>query len=67
MDYPGDGNLDGVVDQKDVAEWEQFSRMNGGGSSWYDFDLDGFTDTSDYQIIWSNLGKRCRPGKTAAN
>lgn len=67
VDCPGDGNFDGVVDQKDVAEWEQFSRMNGGGSSWYDFDLDGFTDTSDYQIIRSNLGKRCRPGKTAAN
>lgn len=34
VDCAGDGNLDGVVDEKDVAEWEQFSRMNGGGSSW---------------------------------
>jgi hypothetical protein len=63
----GDGNLDGVVNQKDINGWEKFNAKsgkttpNGGGlSSWYDFDLNGVTDNADYQIIMDNLGKHCK-------
>ncbi|MEY3787221.1 MAG: hypothetical protein RLZ75_1428 [Pseudomonadota bacterium] len=63
----GDGNLDGVVNQKDISGWEKFNAKsgkttpNGGGlSSWYDFDLNGVTDNADYQIIMDNLGKHCK-------
>ena len=63
----GDGNLDGVVDKKDIEGWEKFNAKtgkttpNGGGlSSWYDFDLNGVTDNADYQIILNNLGKHCK-------
>lgn len=38
---PGDGNLDLKVNQEDLEGWEYFSRLNGGHSSWYDFNLDG--------------------------
>ncbi|MBN8549760.1 MAG: sulfatase-like hydrolase/transferase [Deltaproteobacteria bacterium] len=64
---PGDGNLDKVVDQKDLKGWKKFSATsgvttpNGGGqSSWFDFDLDGLTGESDKQIILDNFGKRCK-------
>ena len=63
----GDGNLDGVVNQKDIDGWEEFNAKsgkttpNGGGlSSWYDFDLNGVTDNADYQMILDNLGKHCK-------
>ena len=65
----GDGNLDGIVNRKDIEGWEKFQSKsapptptpNGGGlSSWYDFDLNGVTDNADYQIIVNNLGKHCR-------
>ncbi|MFN5745336.1 MAG: sulfatase-like hydrolase/transferase [Methylococcaceae bacterium] len=65
VDCEGDGNLDGVVNQKDMAEWEKFSKINDGLSSWYDFNLDGLTNESDYQIIQQNFGTHCKPGKTA--
>jgi hypothetical protein len=66
VDCPGDGNLDLRVDQKDIDEWKKFSQMNGGLSSWYDFDLDGDTDTDDLQVIQANLGKRCKPVRNGA-
>ena len=62
-----DGNRDGVVDKKDLEEWEKFSTMNGGGSSWYDFTgpenlgPDGHTDTYDMTFIQKYIGKPCRP------
>lgn len=59
---PGDGNLDMVVDQKDLDEWSNFTKINEGRSSWYDFNLDGLTNELDYQIIQENFGNRCRPG-----
>jgi arylsulfatase A-like enzyme len=58
---PGDGNLDLVVNDQDVRNWERFSTANGGRSSWYDFNHDGLTDMSDLAIIQQNLGKDCRP------
>ena len=61
---PGDGNLDMVVDEKDLKEWAAFSRVNagpnGGGSSWYDFNFDGYTNGADEMIIQQHLGAKCR-------
>lgn len=55
----GDGNLDRVVNQKDLDDWAVFAQLNGGQSSWYDFNLDGLTDAADRQIIEDNLGLDC--------
>jgi hypothetical protein len=60
----GDGNLDMVVNQKDLDEWEKFSKINGGASSWYDFNLDGLTNELDREVIVENFGNQCKPGKT---
>ena len=64
---PGDGNLDKIVNEKDITEWAKFSATtgkttpNGGGqSSWYDFNHDGLTDTDDKAIIESNMGAICQ-------
>lgn len=62
IDCPGDGNLDLLVDQKDVENWKRFSTENGGHSSWYDFNHDGLTDDADLAVITQNMGKDCRPG-----
>lgn len=59
VNCPGDGNHDGVVDQKDVDNWKELSQLNGGQSSWYDFNHDGKTDAADRQIIQNNMGKTC--------
>ncbi len=56
---PGDGNLDRVIDEKDVEGWTYFSQLSGGRSSWFDFNLDGLTDAADRQIIEDNLGLEC--------
>src|SRR5690606_14758718 len=61
VDCPGDGNLDGVVDEQDLADWEAFSTLNEGRSSWYDFNHDGRTDATDRATITSRLGQRCAP------
>jgi len=55
----GDGNGDRVVDQKDLADWRYFSDLNDGRSSWYDINLDGFTDAADLTIIQNSLGLKC--------
>ncbi len=71
---PGDGNMDKVVDQKDLDDWVSFTSTanpttpnDGGKGSWYDFAgptdstrPDGLTDEVDKKIIESNLGKRCK-------
>jgi hypothetical protein len=56
---PGDGNLDAVVNQKDVNGWRTYSVLNGGQSSWFDFNFDGKTDNTDLGIIYENWGYRC--------
>jgi hypothetical protein len=53
----GDGNLDGVVDQKDLDNWATYEA--GGKSSPYDINLDGLTDAADEAIIQANMGKDC--------
>jgi arylsulfatase A-like enzyme len=60
IECPGDGNNDGVVDQEDVSNWERFSQLNEGRSSWYDFNLDGRTDEEDLAVIEANMGLDCR-------
>lgn len=59
---PGDGNKDGVVNKTDITNYNTFSQLNGGQSSWYDLNLDGLTNQNDMQIIVSNLGRRCPRG-----
>ena len=62
-----DQNRDGVIDRKDLQEWETFSQTNGGGSSWYDFTgpenlgPDGRTDSYDQAYIQKYIGKPCSP------
>jgi len=55
---PGDGNEDGVVNQEDILWWKIFE---GVGSSWYDLNFDGKTNTADLDIILQHLGTRCYP------
>jgi hypothetical protein len=59
VNCPGDGNRDGVVNQADLDNWLELSRLNNGQSSWYDFNHDGRTDAADQAIIQGNLGKTC--------
>ena len=59
---PGDGNEDRAVFGIDLQWWQYFSTVNGGGSSWYDLNHDGFTNGADLMIIQDNLGSICPPG-----
>jgi Sulfatase len=54
----GDGNEDKKVNFKDVIDWAFFS-VNNGLSSWYDLNIDGFTNGDDLKIIKANLGTNC--------
>ena len=54
-----DGNLDNIVNQKDVDGWNTYSVLNGGQSSWSDFNFDGKTDNTDLGIIYKNWQTRC--------
>jgi len=60
---PGDGNEDKIVNGQDKQLWKFFNALAMGGSSWYDFDLDGQTDFNDLAIIQANLGTKCAPRK----
>lgn len=59
---PGDGNRDGVVDVKDLAEWRRIAH-EWGLSSVYDFMVDGvfdgLTNSIDEAVIQRNLGRTC--------
>lgn len=55
----GDGNIDGMVDELDEADWSDFAALSLGKSSWYDINLDGVTDASDLAIIEFNQGTEC--------
>jgi hypothetical protein len=59
----GDGNIDGVVDDQDAADWEAFAELSDGKSSWYDLNHDGLTDAADLQIIQENMGTQCKVKK----
>jgi hypothetical protein len=62
LECPGDGNEDKVVDGQDIDNWNFFSQNNG-GSSWYDFNIDGVTDENDLAIIQQYLGTNCLTNK----
>jgi hypothetical protein len=47
----GDGNLDGVVDEVDIEQFNYWANVTGSMSSWYDFNLDGLTNQSDVPYI----------------
>ena len=62
----GDGNLDKVVNYRDIDLWTFFSIISHGDesqqnltSSWYDLNLDGFTDLKDFKIIREHFGNNC--------
>lgn len=57
----GDGNIDGVVDQRDLDDWEIYAAPSYGQSSVYDINIDGLTNPADQQLIQDNLGTTC-PG-----
>jgi len=61
---PGDGNLDGVVDGRDLEEWGRIAHA-WGLSSVYDFEIggvfDGLTNSLDAGVIQNNLGTDCAP------
>jgi hypothetical protein len=50
-----DGNIDGVVDAKDVELWGEFAESSG-LSSWYDVNRDGLTDDADETLIQAAQG-----------
>jgi hypothetical protein len=56
---PGDGNIDFVVDGKDLVDWRFYSESYG-LSSVYDLNVDGLTNAADQSIIQQNLGLNCR-------
>ena len=53
---PGDGNDDGHVDDTDLANFDALAEDGWSGSSVYDFNLDGVTDSVDRAIISDHLG-----------
>jgi hypothetical protein len=55
----GDGNIDGVVDELDQSDWQEFADLSVGQSSWYDINKDGVTNVQDLVIISENQGKVC--------
>jgi hypothetical protein len=52
-----DGNQDGVVNNEDLDNLEGFSIA--GGSSWYDVNESGTTDSDDYMLVNDYLGIEC--------
>jgi len=63
---PGDINLDGVVNNADIADWEYFQGLSG-YSSWADVNLDGLTDSADLAIILQHQGACPAPPTAAAS
>jgi len=56
---PGDGNGDGVVNAKDLSEFDELT-ADWTGSSVFDFNIDGVTDELDRDIITANIRTVCR-------
>jgi hypothetical protein len=56
---PGDGNIDGAVNGRDILGWLAFRTLARGASSWYDINMDGLTDMADLALIRQQLGTKC--------
>jgi len=54
---PGDGNIDGVVNGRDLENWLGYRLLTRGKSSWYDINMDGLTDYTDLALLRKYLGK----------
>ena len=54
-----DANLDGVVNAKDLDDFAYLEALSGGASSWYDINVDGMTDQTDYDLIVPFLNTKC--------
>ena len=54
----GDGNLDGVVDQADIEQLAYWANVTGSNSSWYDFNLDAYTNQLDVPYITQGIFPR---------
>jgi len=61
---PADGNLDGVVNGRDVVGWNEFSVFARGRSSWFDVNRDGLTDLKDVALIQDSVGTVCAAAPT---
>lgn len=59
----GDGNLDGVVDQEDIDQFNYWANVTGSNSSWYDLNLDGLTNQNDVPYITESTFPRKCPRK----
>jgi hypothetical protein len=46
-DCPGDVNLDAVVNSRDLRNQANWMRKTKGASTWWDMNLDGYTDRND--------------------
>jgi len=56
----GDGNLDGVVDQQDIDQFNYWANVTSSNSSWYDLNLDGLTNQADVPYITQgNFPREC--------
>jgi hypothetical protein len=53
-----DGNQDGVVNDEDLDNLRGFAQA--GGSSWYDIDESGTTNSTDYTLVNDYLGIECQ-------
>jgi hypothetical protein len=56
---PGDGNFDGIVDAKDLADLSYWRGVTSSSSTWFDFNLDGITDDADVAIVEANFNTKC--------
>ncbi|MGO9602932.1 MAG: sulfatase-like hydrolase/transferase [Candidatus Binataceae bacterium] len=53
---PWDINLDGVVNDEDIAEWSMLVSLSMGNSSWADINQDGLTNQTDEDLIEQHFG-----------
>tara|TARA_R110001606_G_scaffold111327_2_gene237790 strand:+ start:29026 stop:31293 length:2268 start_codon:yes stop_codon:yes gene_type:complete len=60
----GDVDLNGTVDENDIAQWSDLKAKSGGRSSWADINQDGITDDTDRTLIQESFGACSSSGET---
>ena len=64
-DCPGDVNLDGQVNSRDVADQSQWRKITNGTSTWWDMDINGYTNQADKIALQSAIGScQLKAGQT---